>query len=173
MTGFEPRTSGIRSDRSTNWATTTAWTIYFLRHIYLTSRPYFTPIFALLVVVPFSITYITYLGNYVSMYSLPLYVFSCRNTNNQTIMHMHSFFVSPTHPNTSILTQWKIPSLRHPLLAPDVFVLLTVPHCFIHNDRFYYEKLHSRRNNQHINKNISICSRVGREVTPLIRRPRF
>ena len=22
MTGFEPRTSGIRSDRSTNWATT-------------------------------------------------------------------------------------------------------------------------------------------------------
>ena len=24
MTGFEPRTSGIRSDRSTNWATTTA-----------------------------------------------------------------------------------------------------------------------------------------------------
>ena len=24
MTGFEPRTSGLRSDRSTNWATTTA-----------------------------------------------------------------------------------------------------------------------------------------------------
>ena len=24
MTGFEPRTSGIGSDRSTNWATTTA-----------------------------------------------------------------------------------------------------------------------------------------------------
>ena len=24
MTGFEPRTSGIESDRSTNWATTTA-----------------------------------------------------------------------------------------------------------------------------------------------------
>ena len=24
MTGFEPRTSGIASDRSTNWATTTA-----------------------------------------------------------------------------------------------------------------------------------------------------
>ena len=24
MTGFEPRTSGIRSDHSTNWATTTA-----------------------------------------------------------------------------------------------------------------------------------------------------
>ena len=26
MTGFEPQTSGIRSDRSTNWATTTAHT---------------------------------------------------------------------------------------------------------------------------------------------------
>ena len=24
MTGFEPRTSGIESDRSTNWATTTS-----------------------------------------------------------------------------------------------------------------------------------------------------
>ena len=24
MTGFKPRTSGIRNDRSTNWATTTA-----------------------------------------------------------------------------------------------------------------------------------------------------
>ena len=33
MTGFEPRTSGIGSDRSTNWATTTALkkTFYFGR----------------------------------------------------------------------------------------------------------------------------------------------
>ena len=29
MTGFEPRTSGIGSDRSTNWATITAWTYMF------------------------------------------------------------------------------------------------------------------------------------------------
>ena len=28
MTGFEPRTSGIGSDRSTNWATTTAAHIF-------------------------------------------------------------------------------------------------------------------------------------------------
>ena len=28
MTGFEPRTSGIGSDRSTNWATTTANYLY-------------------------------------------------------------------------------------------------------------------------------------------------
>ena len=28
MTGFEPRISGIVSDRSTNWATTTACTSY-------------------------------------------------------------------------------------------------------------------------------------------------
>ena len=32
MTGFEPRTSGIGSDRSTNWATTTAQHIrYFIQ----------------------------------------------------------------------------------------------------------------------------------------------
>ena len=33
MTGFEPRTSGIGSDRSTNWATTTArdWKCFNLR----------------------------------------------------------------------------------------------------------------------------------------------
>ena len=30
MTGFEPRTSGIGSDRSTNWATTTAQYTQFL-----------------------------------------------------------------------------------------------------------------------------------------------
>ena len=29
MTGFEPWTSGIRSDRSTNWATTTAHYYYY------------------------------------------------------------------------------------------------------------------------------------------------
>ena len=29
MTGFEPRTSGIGSDRSTNWATTTALGFFF------------------------------------------------------------------------------------------------------------------------------------------------
>ena len=29
MSGFEPRTSGIASDRSTNWATTTAQGISF------------------------------------------------------------------------------------------------------------------------------------------------
>ena len=36
MTGFEPRTSGIGSDRSTNWATTTAQPtntlIFFIKH---------------------------------------------------------------------------------------------------------------------------------------------
>ena len=30
MTGFEPRTSGIGSDRSTNWATTTAHELMFV-----------------------------------------------------------------------------------------------------------------------------------------------
>ena len=30
MTGVEPQTSGVRSDRSTNWATTTALKIVFL-----------------------------------------------------------------------------------------------------------------------------------------------
>ena len=30
MTGFEPRTSGIGIDRSTNWATTTALKFSFL-----------------------------------------------------------------------------------------------------------------------------------------------
>ena len=31
MTGFEPRTSGIGSDRSTNWATTTShWLNFYL-----------------------------------------------------------------------------------------------------------------------------------------------
>ena len=30
MTGFEPQTSGIGSDRSTNWATTTALRCAFL-----------------------------------------------------------------------------------------------------------------------------------------------
>ena len=30
MTGFKPRTSGIRSNRSTNWATTTARIILFI-----------------------------------------------------------------------------------------------------------------------------------------------
>ena len=33
MTGFEPRTSGIGSDRSTNWATTTARLQIFERSI--------------------------------------------------------------------------------------------------------------------------------------------
>ena len=32
MTGFEPRTSGVRSDRSTNWATTFAPNLFFKSH---------------------------------------------------------------------------------------------------------------------------------------------
>ena len=33
MTGFEPRTSGIGSDRSTNWATTTALGLLLLQYV--------------------------------------------------------------------------------------------------------------------------------------------
>ena len=42
MTGFEPRTAGIRSDRSTNWATTTALSskvTFFSRHRRLHRKP--------------------------------------------------------------------------------------------------------------------------------------
>ena len=38
MTGFEPRTSGIGSDRSTNWATTTARLLPPLCHDYSSNR---------------------------------------------------------------------------------------------------------------------------------------
>ena len=33
MTGIDPRTSGIQSDRSSNWATTTAISKICLRHM--------------------------------------------------------------------------------------------------------------------------------------------
>ena len=37
MTGFEPHISGVRSDRSTNWATTTARLYHFTTHLQVAS----------------------------------------------------------------------------------------------------------------------------------------